>query len=263
MSQLPKKIKSRAVWLLQLFRPKRIPQLFRAKRLLRAVGDGSYIPPEILGDDFARQIVKIVARAEVKTLIEIGSSSGEGSTSAIIKGLKIKKGWNLHLLEVDPLRFESLRRKFHNTSGVFIHRYSSVSISRFPTKEEVVEFYNSVPTNLNRWPIDTILTWLEQDKQNLLQSNLSNINGIDKIKEDFEIDNFDFALIDGSEFTGSADLQSVLGSKYILLDDVNAFKCNQAYKVLSEDPRYLLEYENWELRNGFAIFSKLNIPVNE
>ncbi len=251
-----KKIKSRIVWLLQFFRARRWLQFFRARRLLRDVGEGTYIPPEILGDDFARQIAKIVEKAEVKTLIEIGSSSGEGSTSAIIKGLKIKKGWKLHLLEVDPLRFESLRRKFQSTSGVFIHRYSSVSISRFPTTEEVVRFYNSVPTNLNRWPIETILNWLEQDKQNLLQSNLAQINGIDKIKEEFGIQNFDFALIDGSEFTGFADLQSVLGSTYILLDDVNAFKCNYAYKALLADPSYSLEYENWELRNGFAIFAK-------
>jgi hypothetical protein len=220
------------------------------------LGGGSYISPEILGDDFARQIAKIVERLEVKTLIEIGSSSGEGSTSAIIKGLKAKREWKLHLLEVDPLRFESLRRKFHNAPGVFIHRYSSVSISKYPTSEEVIRFYNSVPTNLNRWPIETILGWLEQDKENLIKLNLAELDGIDRIKEDFEIENFDFALIDGSEFTGFADLQSVLGSTYILLDDVNAFKCNQAYKALLADPRYLLEYENWELRNGFAIFAK-------
>lgn len=244
-----KKIKSRA---------SRKIQLFRAKRLLRVVGDGSYRPPEIFGDDFARQIVKIVARPEVKTLIEIGSSSGEGSTSAIVKGLRAKKGWKLHLLEVDPLGFESLRRKFRSTPGVVIHRYSSVSISRYPTTEEVIQFYNSVPTNINRWSLETVLSWLDGDKLKLLQSNLAQVNGIDQIKTDYGIENFDFALIDGSEFTGFADMQSVYGAKYILLDDVNAFKCNQAYKSLSEDPRYLLEYENWELRNGFAIFHKSN-----
>jgi hypothetical protein len=259
MSLIPKKIKkvkSRIVWLLQFFRAKRLLQYFRAKRLLRDVGEGTYIPPEIFGDDFARQIAKIVERVEVKTLIEIGSSSGEGSTSAIVKGLKAKKEWSLHLLEVDPLRYESLRRKFHDAPGVFIHRYSSVSISKYPTNEEVIRFYDSVPTNLNGWPIETILGWLEQDKEKLLQSNLAHLDGIHRIKEDFGIENFDFALIDGSEFTGFADLQSVLGSTYILLDDVNAFKCNQAYKSLLADPRYLLEYENWELRNGFAIFAK-------
>jgi hypothetical protein len=189
-------------------------------------------------------------------MIEIGSSSGEGSTSAIIKGLKAKREWNLHLLEVDPLRFESLRRKFNRASGVFIHRYSSVSISKYPAAEDVIRFYESVPTNLNRWPIGTILHWLEQDKKKLLESNLAELDGIDRVKKDFGIENFDFALIDGSEFTGFADLQSVLGSTYILLDDINAFKCNQAYKALLADPRYLLEYENWELRNGFAIFAK-------
>ena len=241
----------------------RLRQQVRAKWLQRAIGQGSYIPPEVSDDDFAHQITNIVSRPEVKVLIEIGSSSGEGSTSAIIRGLRKKKSWNLHLLEVDPLRFESLRRKFHKKAGVYIHQYSSVSISEYPTPEEVIEFYNSTPTNLNRRPIETILKWLQEDKSNILNSNLAELNGINQIKSDFEIDRFDFALIDGSEFTGFADLRALFGAKYIMLDDVNAFKCNQAYKFLLGDPGYKLEHENWKLRNGFAVFSRVDLPLIE
>jgi hypothetical protein len=233
----------------------RLRQQIRAKGLRKSLGQGSYIPPEVVNDDFASWITKIVVKPEVKILIEIGSSSGEGSTLAIMKGLKEKNSWSLHLLEVDPLRLESLKRKFLKKNGVFIHRYSSVSISEYPTPEDVVQFYNSTPTNLNRWPIDTILHWMAEDKKNLMNSGLAQLNGINQIKKDFGIKHFDFALIDGSEFTGFADLRSLLGARYILLDDINAFKCNQAYKALKDDPRYTLEYENWKLRNGFAVFS--------
>lgn len=233
----------------------------RAERLRVKIGGGSYIPPEVYDDDFSRQISKIASKPNVIQLIEIGSSSGEGSTSAIIRGLKGKKNWELHLLEVDPLRLESLRRKYRTNDKVFIHPYSSVAISEYPTNQEVITFYNSTKTNLNRKPLETILTWLEDDRQNILKSNLAQVNGIKKIKEDFKISNFDFALIDGSEFTGTADLRAVMGAKYILLDDVNAYKCNLAYKLLLSDSQYSLEYENWNLRNGFAVFSRLETSL--
>lgn len=238
------------------FRVMRLFFTLRATGLKKAFPNGKYIPPEVYGDDFSEWITEISKRPEVTTLIEIGSSSGEGSTTAIVKGLKDKKIWQLHLLEVDELRNKALQKKFLNYPQVFIHRYSSVSIAQYPSPDEVIDFYNTIPTNLNWTPLDTVLLWLSDDKHNLVELGIGSQNGIEKIKQQYEITSFDFALVDGSEFTGFADLTSLVGAKYILLDDINSFKCYRAYQLLSAHPNYKLEHENWETRNGFAVFSK-------
>jgi hypothetical protein len=52
---------------------------------------GRYIPPEIYFDEFYMAIQSICQESELHTFLEIGSSSGEGSTAAISKALKVKK----------------------------------------------------------------------------------------------------------------------------------------------------------------------------
>ena len=65
-------------------------------------------------------------------------------------------------------------------------------------------------------------------------------------------------LIDGSEFTGQAELSLVMGAKIIALDDINAFKNYQSYQVLINDPNYKIIAREMGLRNGFAIFEKIS-----
>jgi hypothetical protein len=64
-------------------------------------------------------------------------------------------------------------------------------------------------------------------------------------------------MIDGCEFTGLAELKLLYGSKFIALDDVNSFKCYEAYRLLKDSNSYRLYAENWNLRNGFAIFERV------
>ena len=68
---------------------------------------------------------------------------------------------------------------------------------------------------------------------------------------------FDLVLIDGSEFTGERDLWSVMGSKFIALDDVFAFKCWNAYQTLLHHSSYSLVCCDFNTRNGYAFFKRI------
>ena len=48
----------------------------------------SIIDPEIKNDEFYQAIQKIARFSKIKTVLEIGSSSGRGSTEALSKGLR-------------------------------------------------------------------------------------------------------------------------------------------------------------------------------
>ncbi|MHC5832091.1 MAG: hypothetical protein ACYT04_92970, partial [Nostoc sp.] len=94
-------------------------------------------------------------------------------------------------------------------------------------------------TNLNLYPLERVLGWLRQDIEYVNKSGVSD-NGIQKIKKENNIDCFDLVLIDGSEFTGEAELDEVYGANLICLDDITTFKNYRNHQRLLADQNYVL-----------------------
>jgi hypothetical protein len=216
------------------------------------------IQPEILNDEFHYALKKYASRHDLKTFLEIGSSSGAGSTDAFVTGIKNrndKSQVQLFCMEVSRVRFKALANHYAAEDFVRCYNISSIQANELPSKEEVVNFYNSTTTKLNQHPIETVLDWLRQDIEYIKNSG-SDLNGIQLIRTANHIHQFDMVLIDGSEFTGERELHHTMGARVIALDDVNAFKCWNAYQTLLHTTHYYLKEHNFSLRNGFAIFEK-------
>ncbi|URD52691.1 FkbM family methyltransferase [Chroococcidiopsis sp. CCNUC1] len=216
------------------------------------------ISPEIKNDDFYVTLQRLAREEDIKTVLEIGSSSGQGSTQAFVEGLQ--ENLNnpiLFCMEVSQARFTELKKTYASKTFVKYYNLSSVSIRDFPSEAEVKEFYESTPTNLNLYPLEVVLGWLKQDLEYIQQTNLVD-SGIKQIKKENKIDYFDLVLIDGSEFTGSAELNEVYGAKIICLDDINAFKNFKNHQKLLADSNYTLIVANLKLRNGYSIFKRID-----
>ncbi|MCE1226831.1 MAG: glycosyltransferase family 4 protein [Geobacteraceae bacterium] len=222
------------------------------------------IPPEIRNDEFYELLKSVTAREPLLTVLEIGASSGEGSTAALVSGLKINAGRpRLFCLEASRQRFAQLEKRYAGEPFVHCFNASSVGLDGFPSEAQLSDFYLTKRTNLNHYPLELVKEWLRNDI-GYISSNAIPINGIASIKSDFGIDCFDLVLIDGSEFTGAAELDQVIGAEWIALDDINAYKNNESYYRLMADPDYLLVAENWQLRNGYALFRRrqASLPVH-
>lgn len=222
------------------------------------------IPPEIRDDELYRLLENITSREPLFTVLEIGSSSGEGSTAALVEGLSQNPARPmLFCLEASKKRFTELATRYSEVPFVRCLNASSVTADRFPSENDIEEFWVKEKTNLNHYPLDTVISWLREDIRYL---NLSGVlqGGIALIKESYSINLFDLVLIDGSEFTGEAELDEVIGARWIVLDDINAYKNYRSYHRLSADPEYVLVAENWGLRNGYAVFRhrKAHLPVH-
>jgi glycosyltransferase involved in cell wall biosynthesis/predicted O-methyltransferase YrrM len=214
------------------------------------------IPPEIKNDKFYNFIQKLAREENIKTVLEIGSSSGGGSTEAFVTGLRDNPNKpQLYCMEVSQTRFSELSRLYQNDSFVKCYNISSVSADEFPTRQQVIDFYHSTPNKLQYYPIERVLGWLEQDIDYVNNSGVAG-NGIVQIKQENKIEYFDLVLIDGSEFTGTAELAQVYGAKYILLDDITTFKNYDNHQQLLNDPNYQLIAENTSVRNGYSVFKK-------
>jgi glycosyltransferase involved in cell wall biosynthesis len=220
------------------------------------------IPPEIKNDPFYDSIQKIARQEDIKTVLEIGSSSGGGSTEAFVTGLRENPNQpTLFCMEVSKPRFNELKRRYTSESFVNCYNTSSVSVDSFPSADDVITFYHSTKSSLNNYSLEQVLGWLHQDLEYLKNSGVIQ-NGIQKIKQDHHIEYFDVVLIDGSEFTGIAELKEVYGAKFILLDDINAFKNHKNHQQLLSDRNYQLLEQNFHVRNGYSIFQRVNnLPI--
>jgi hypothetical protein len=160
---------------------------------------------------------------------------------------------SVYCFELSKNRFKLLAEMYSPFAFVKPYNVSSISTSEFPDVSSIIDFYQTVKSSLNDYPIDTILQWYWQDINYIKNSGLD-ANGITYIKEKNSINTFDMVLIDGSEFTGEVELNLVMGSKVIALDDINTFKCHKAFNILCSNSSYVLKHCNRKLRNGFAIF---------
>jgi hypothetical protein len=214
------------------------------------------IPPEIKNDPLAEIIERVGATAGVREILEIGSSAGDGSTEAWVRGARRNPVRpRLHCIEVSVERHAALADRWLGEDFVRCYNVSSVPLERFPPVDEVERFYRDVPSQLRNFELETVLGWLQQDIDYLTDHRLS-CPGIGQIKEEHHIGDFDAVLIDGSEFTGSAELDEVYGARFILLDDTETFKNWENARRLEADPRYRLVRRDRSTRNGFAVFER-------
>jgi hypothetical protein len=214
------------------------------------------IPPEIVDDEFYEVMVSLGRTAEVDTVLEIGSSTGEGSTRALVQGLKDNpRHPRLFCMELSRPRFEQLVARYGGDPLIRCYNVTSVPLDRFPTEAQVIDFYQTQESRLNRVPLSEVLRWLRQDVRYVGRLGAGQ-NGIRMIKEENGVENFGIVLIDGSEFTGPAELDEVYGAEYILLDDIGTYKNLANFERLRHDSAYRLAAANSELRNGYAVFER-------
>ncbi len=214
------------------------------------------IPPEIKYDDFYTSIISLIMNStDINNILEIGASSGDGSTEAFQIGKK-GKSISLYSIEVCTERFNLLKNRYIRDPNFYPYNVSSVGVNEFPEKKHVIDFHKNVKTNLSNTPIETVLQWYDTDIAYITQNNIPQ-NGVELIKKEHNIDFFDCVLIDGSEFTGMAEYEHIKGAKYILLDDINAYKTFNVNQLLKNDPNYVCLVENYNVRGGFSIYTKV------
>lgn len=222
------------------------------------------IAPEIKGDELAVLLTALAEREPLQWVLEIGSSTGEGSTAALVNGLRNNPARPvLFCLEASRQRFVQLAARYAREPFVRCVNASSVRLEHFPSKGAVAQFLATTRTNLSGCAPETVLGWLEEDIRYLQESGIDQ-GAISRIRQDYTIDLFDLVLIDGSEFTGTAELDELYGARWIVLDDINAYKNYANYQRLMADPAYELTAENWQLRNGYAVFRhrQASLPVH-
>lgn len=217
------------------------------------------IDPEVNQNTQSYYVIQdYLKKVPVKTIIEIGASSGGGTTEALIKGITSRfhqEGVKIASVEVSRARFKKLKEIYSGLSFFTPYNISSLPLSRFPSEEQVAKFIKE--TGIHGGNVEVVLDWLRQDIQYVKDNNFD-VNGIQKIKEDFGVEKFDLAVIDGSEFLGDEEFKELPDCDAYFLDDIHVYKNWNSHRILENDKRYVKIFEE-KIRGGSSLFCKKEI----
>lgn len=187
-----------------------------------------------------QSLASLASLPTVKTLLEVGTWNGLGSTKCIIEGLLRRinpEPYTFYSLEANTEKWEIAYNFYKDISGVHI-------------LNEV--FYNEEPEDQN-----SIFPELMENETYRHWHNIDMLNM--KSKKIFwsRLDlpqTFDMVLLDGGEFTTWYEYQYIKNRcRILVLDDTNVAKCNRIVRELKSQP------ERWDIiletneRNGNLI----------
>jgi hypothetical protein len=176
--------------------------------------------------------------SSTKTILDVGTWSGAGTTLCIAEGVRLRS--NGLLANVSVIGVE-LNEKFASMAKRRLRKFPFIRIiqgtlveSRQLDKESLSDEENA---------------WLENDLQLMRDAPLV----IDAIPL-----SLDLVILDGGEFSTYAEFLELKDrlAKWVVLDDVKTRKNRRVLEELRKDPAFALVAEEDE-RNGTAIFVKI------
>ena len=195
-----------------------------------------------INDSFGKALAQYSEGLEIG--LEIGGGTGDGSTQCIRTKM-------LFSIENHPDRIGRHSMNLSARGGVSVNGTATLP-KLWMNQLDIAEFYGTNKTALNQYPLDQVLGWYHECIES---AEPYSTNAIEDIHIEHKVD-FNFVLIDGSPFSGEAELRCVrpfLAEKAVIaLDDVNDIKNWANYHKLKGFAELL--WEDWSVRNGAAIF---------
>lgn len=218
------------------------------------------ITPEITADALAARLTYLAARPWVRTVLEVGTGSGEGSTAALWSGLHTKApDYRLVSIEASAERAEAAARLYEQAPEVRILAGPAVPVEAYESEADVTTFYRNVPCRLQRFMLEDVLAW-RADELAYLRARYPDHPGLLPYLINTVNLAPDLVLLDGSEFTGLAELVAVGTPPLLVLDDVESFKHRYTCDLLRHpESNYRLLEHDPGLRNGYAIFARADV----
>jgi len=201
--------------------------------------------PEItLADEFGRDIAATIRACDVRSVIEVGSWDGTGSTTVILQALEPAPDKQLTCIEANPERHAALSRLV--ASRPWVTTVCSRSVSRAKmTPRSFADVWHS-PHNRLGYPEEQVRQWwnTQTDGPGHFETLTS--------------ETWDAALIDGCEFSGWDDYRLLRDRvRVLMLDDVfRAYKCSHAHDDLRRQWGWQCIWSSSFCRNGASIWVK-------
>jgi hypothetical protein len=193
-------------------------------------------------DEFGRAIAATIAACRVRSVIEVGSWDGTGSTTVIMHALEGVEGRRLTCVEANPERHAALAKL--TASHDWVTTVCSRSVSREAMTPKAFEDVSLSPYNRLHYPEQMVRQWWDEQP--------SGPGYLDSLTNE----TWDAALIDGCEFCGWDDFRLLRNRvRVLMLDDVfSAYKCAGAHEFLRRQWAWQCIWSSTFVRNGASIW---------
>jgi len=234
------------------------PGIFPSKKypfLARRSTEGNKVPFTGNGQinmlsEFGKQIYSICKhykKNEQKTIVEIGSWNGQGTTICVMNAVYNQPKTSVYSFEADKPFAEKAIDYWNNISHEYpsvnniLHIINATLHREMAPKEDIIKLCGKIHHYEKHYIGEELLL-----KSSPIYSLKDNITKVDII------------ILDGGEYTTIEDynLLIVYKPKYIFLNDTKSFKCHKIKSLLSKDIEYTCIFDSLE-RNGCAIFEML------
>lgn len=182
-------------------------------------------------------ITLISSLRDVKTIVDVGTWSGAGSTLCVSKGVQKRlpedrNGVNVIGFEIDEVMFAKAKRRLKRFDFVQVV-YGSLVDSEKLDKDLLTSTESS---------------WLKADLEKMTQAPIV----IERVPE-----LVDLLILDGGEFSSQAEFFSLRDRirGWVVLDDIRTRKNKKVFGLLVRDDSFSLVWATDE-RNGAAIFRR-------
>lgn len=187
-----------------------------------------------LGSERGDFLYKLCKLDDIKTVVEIGTWHGGGSTACILESLKHKKVFEFFTFEIN--------RAFYD-----------IAVSNKPNHPNVHFIYGSIVKEDELLNVE-----LDIQRQAWLEEDIANIKLCPYVLDVVPL-KIDLLVLDGGEFASKKELELLQGrSKYIFLDDTFTLKNNYNRSYLLENSDYYCIHDALPTKdhNGWSVFFK-------
>lgn len=188
-----------------------------------------------LESEFGKSIRECILHYTPKSIVEIGTWKGLGSTFTVIKALQ-EANYKANFISLETnVEFYNIAK---NNLKDYLN-YVTLVLGRIIEPREIDDFVTKNSLDIQH------LGWLEEDKHNYTLCP----NVLPQIPNQI-----DLLILDGGEFSTYAEWVVLRDrSKIIMLDDTKMLKCKQIVAESLANPNYYL-LMNSDERNGFHVF---------
>jgi hypothetical protein len=194
-----------------------------------------------IGTPWGDLIYNLSSRDDVKTIVEIGTWNGEGSTMCVIQSLidksEIKEFYSLELY---PEMYE-IAKKFLEPYSSYVNLLNGRIIDLddvYWFDHSTIDFQSDAHAQL----------YYEKDLNYLKTAE----NVLDKLPE-----KIDLLILDGGEYTTYPEWVKLKDrTRIIVLDDSNILKTNKIRQEILGSNNFTTLYDKLDERNGFSAFEK-------
>lgn len=184
---------------------------------------------------------------DIKTIVEIGTWNGMGSTKCIYDAISEKKGeYLVYSLECNQ-EFYNICLENYKVLPT-LNNFNLILGSIIEPEENLDPMYNYDDKFFIQYPRYIQSTWFKEDMKNC--KKVSNVLSImpDKI---------DLVILDGGEFSSLSEYNKLKDrSTYFILDDTNIIKNNEVANLMRNSSDYQILFDSNE-RNGYLVSKKI------